>query len=342
MTKPDEIRTAFHAMGSKISVVVDAPPSGDSGGSAAVRAMLGEVRGWFLGWERCLSRFRPDSELSQLNRQAGQPVQVSTTLWEVLQAALEAARQTGGMVTPTILPAVEAAGYDRSFEQIANATGQHVGEEDIHLMGEVDHRIIGCRSGENAWREIEMDTSTRSVRLPIGLRLDLGGFAKGWAADQAAQRIAQVAPVVVDAGGDIAVSGPRTTGQPWQIGVGHPNDPAQHLAVLPIIQGGVATSGRNYHHWVKNGAFQHHLIDPRTGRPAETDVWAATVIAPSALEAEIAAKAVVIAGSEAGVKWLAAFPRLSAIIVLSERCFLSPITIIDTRSRAQTDTARPE
>jgi thiamine biosynthesis lipoprotein len=179
-----------------------------------------------------------------------------------------------------------------------------------------------------------MDANLRTVKLPAGMRLDLGGFAKGWAADRVARRLGKFTPAVVDAGGDIAVSGPRRSGessspqpgctQPWLVGVGHPEDARQHLAVLRIARGGVATSGRNYRRWEQDGTVQHHLIDPRTGRPAQTDVLTATVVAASVITAEAAAKAAFILGSRAGLEWLEAHPRLAGILALEDgRIFYS-------------------
>ncbi len=275
-------------MGSKITVTMD--------GSAAVPA---EVRGWFLDWEACLSRFRPESELSQLNQQAGRPVAVSETLWAVLQAALAAARQTDGLITPTVLPALEAAGYVRPFHELnAFQTPQVLKTCEVSLA-------------EN----IQLDLATRKIHIPPNMRLDLGGFAKGWAADEAARRLASTAPTLVDAGGDIAVSGPRRDGSAWPVGIGHPQNAPQQAAVFPLASGGLATSGRNYRKWMKDGRPQHHLIDPRTGQPAHTDVLTASVAAASALAAEVAAKMALLLGSLAGLAWLEA-RQLAGILFL--------------------------
>ena len=286
--------TTFYAMGSRIQITFEQDgPEGD--------AALRRARIWTRGCELRLSRFLAESELSQLNRQAGQTVRASGVLRAVLGAALKGARRTCGLVTPTILDALEQAGYDRSFEQIP--------------AGGLGGERKASRSGAQAWRSIELDRKAETVRLPEGVRIDLGGFAKGWAADQLRRRLGKIAAVVVDAGGDIAVGGPRRDGSAWRIAIGNPENPGEDLAVLGLRQGGVATSGRTQRQWRQGEKQQHHLIDPRSGEPALTDVLSASVVGPNALEAEIAAKAVLILGSQAGLAWLERFSRLAGLVV---------------------------
>jgi FAD:protein FMN transferase len=126
----------------------------------------------------------------------------------------------------------------------------------------------------------------------------------------------------VDAGGDIAISGPQHDGSPWAIGVADPLNPGEDLALLMLGKSGVATSGRDYRRWQKDGRWQHHIIDPRSGLPAETDVLSATVIAPNVMEAETAAKMVLILGSQAGLDWLENQPQMAGILVLEDGCRL--------------------
>jgi thiamine biosynthesis lipoprotein len=137
--------------------------------------------------------------------------------------------------------------------------------------------------------------------------------AKGWAADLAVRRLSAHGAALIDAGGDIAVHGE------WPIGVADPFEPDRDLAVLRIRDRGVATSGRDLRRWMRGGAWQHHLIDPRTGLPATTDVLRVTITAPTAQEAEAAAKAVLILGRREGLKWLKRRPGLGALLVLEDR-----------------------
>lgn len=284
----------FYAMGSHMQAFLDSTAN-------IADAELAAVPTWFAEWERILSRFRDDSELTALNRHAGNGwVQVSETLWEVLALAMAAARRSNGLVTPTILRALEQAGYDRDFD-------------DMQRQSESDANAPAPDIGN--WRDIQMNRRRREVALPRGTALDFGGIAKGWAADIASRRLSRFGPALVDAGGDIAVFGPRADGTPWPIGIADPRQPDNHIELLLLTSGGVATSGRDIRHWRRGNLEQHHIIDPRTGAPARTDVLTTTVVAPSTREAEAAAKAVLILGSEAGREWLERFSYLAGLVI---------------------------
>jgi thiamine biosynthesis lipoprotein len=289
-------RLEFRAMGCQMLAIID---SDDASASEA----LSQAPIWFAEWEASLSRFRDDSELSALNRAEGKPFRVSATMWQVLQAAMRAANRSDGLVTPTLLDTLQAAGYDRSFESI---------ETSVPSARAPAFRPIAD------WRAIKLDAKTQTVRLPRGMHLDFGGVAKGWAADQAAQRLAAVAPALVDAGGDIAISDTCANGAPWPIAVADPLNPDSDLEMLMIDHGGVATSGRDYRRWLRNGKWQHHIIDPRTGAPAETDVLSATVIAPTTTAAEVAAKVALILGSQKGLQWIETRSDLAGLLVLED------------------------
>lgn len=287
----------FSAMGCQMLAVVDDD-------RPASRRHLSDVPTWFSIWERHLSRFLPTSELSRLNHAAGASVVVSTVLWGVLQVACGAAEQSAGLVTPTLLPALEAAGYDRDFAQLSEPPAR----PDLQTRGaDVPHL--------EAWRSITLDAGTHSVTLPRGVRLDLGGVAKGWAADTAMRRLQGSGPALVDAGGDVAISGPRADGSPWPIAVANPEDDQQPLDLLMVGRGGIATSGRDHRRWRQHGCWQHHLFDPRTGRPAQTDLLTVTVVAPTVMAAEMAAKTVLVLGSAAGLAWIEARPAFAALLV---------------------------
>lgn len=160
------------------------------------------------------------------------------------------------------------------------------------------------------------DEETRSICLPPGLGLDFGGIAKGWAAQQTVARLALYGPALMNAGGDIAISGPRLDGRPWRVGIHNPFEPGTDLAVLHLHKGGVATSGKDRRRWQQGDLLVHHLIDPRTGHPARTDILTASVVAPTAVEAEAAAKAVFLLGNGAGLEWLETDSALAAMLVL--------------------------
>jgi len=279
----------FQTMGCQARALLDAD-------GAAARAALGGLPAWFARRERVLSRFDPNSALARLNA-AGFARPVDPLLWEALGVALAAASASDGLVTPTILPALERAGYRSSFERLA---------EDV----------LGPTSGSAPppdRRRVQRDAGARSVVLPPGVRLDLGGTAKGWSADLAVAWLAAFGPALVEVGGDVAAS-PRE-GATWPVAVGDPRGGGEPPELLLLGAGGVATSGRDFRRWSRGGVEQHHLIDPRTGSPSRSDVLTATVIAPSALEAEVAAKRLLLAGTDEGLSWIEAQPALAAMVV---------------------------
>jgi thiamine biosynthesis lipoprotein len=199
-----------------------------------------------------------------------------------------------------VLGALEACGYDRSFEHVRRA----------------QEGPLAPARAVPSFREIERDERTRTIRLPPALRLDLGGTAKGWSADEAASMLAAFGPALVDLGGDIAARGAPL--EPWPIAVEDPRCPPEVLALVLLRDGGIATTGRDHRRWTRGGVEHHHVIDPRTGRPAETDVWTATVIAGSALDAEIAAKRLFLEGSRSGLAWIEQQRGLAALVVRAD------------------------
>lgn len=264
---------------------------------------LRSVPEWFEQWEAHLSRFRPESELNQLNQPTGEPFRASPILWDVLQAAFRAARQSNGLVLPNLLPALETAGYDRSFQEMEAA----LPDWEAEPLPPVEE-----------WALVDLDPAARTVLLPPRMRLDLGGVAKGWAAHQSAQRLARFGATMVEAGGDLAISGPYGEQQPWPVSITHPLRADEILMWILVNSGGVATSGRDYRRWQKDGIWQHHIIDPRTSQPAQTDVLTATVIAPDLMQAEMAAKTILISGSRAGLQWIEEQPQYSALLILED------------------------
>ncbi len=284
---------SFRAMGCNMLAALDA-------NAPQAEQALADVAVWFEEWEQQLSRFRPDSNLSLLNAN-GQALGVPEALWDVVGLALRAVHESEGLVQPTLLAVLEAAGYDRSFEQLkpmlASASApQHSPE---------------------SWKAIRLDPARRSISLPQGIGLDLGGVAKGWAAEQAVNRLAAHGAALIDAGGDVAINGPMADGSAWPVGIANPLVEDDVLDTLLLIRGAVATSGRDYRRWRQGDSEQHHIIDPRSGLPARTDVLTATVVAPDGPTAEIAAKSALILGSRQGLEWLDKRPYLAGLLVLA-------------------------
>ncbi|MGZ6728929.1 MAG: FAD:protein FMN transferase [Gaiellaceae bacterium] len=226
------------------------------------------VEALFAEWDAVFSRFRPDSELNRVNRDPSPVVVLSRPFAFALRAALEAAEATGGLVDPTVGAAIEAAGYDRDF--------QLVGDDERPPGPAVPGRRHSLR------------LSGRLLSRPPGTTLDLNGVVKSLAVDSALELIS--GDGLVAAGGDLAARGGAD--------IGLPGDGALHL-----LAGGVATSGTTKRRWHRGGELQHHLIDPRSGRPAVSRWDEVTVAAESCLAADVAAKAAFLL-SDDGPGWL--------------------------------------
>ncbi len=267
----------FEAMGTTIELIVPAEQADEA---------LEIVRLLFAEWEQTLSRFLAESELTLLNQQSGRPVLVSSLLYHVLATALTAAQATEGIYDPALLDQLVRAGYDRSF---ASLPAQHF---DLLIPGEPGGR----------WRGIKVDPIHRTVTLPAGIKLDFGGIAKGMAVDAALQRLHlyDIESALLNAGGDLAVLGLPPSLEHWQIAV----PGRSQFWTIPLQFGAVATSGIAHRHWWQGQTLRHHLLDPRTGQPATSDLWSVTVVADRCEQAEVAAKVAFILGSQAGSDFL--------------------------------------
>jgi thiamine biosynthesis lipoprotein len=272
-------RRTFRAMGTEIELLVEADDAGRA---------LDAAEAEFHRLEALLSRFRPDSELSRLN-DAGS-LDAGPDLCRVLELALAASERTGGRFDARVHDAVVAAGYDRSFEQVPSDADEAVDLVARPLPG-------GAR------------VSSGRIELAPGVRVDLGGIGKGYAAERAAEILATAGPCLVNAGGDIA-----TRDGAWTVGV----ETAAEPLTLELTGGsGLATSGRDRRRWRRGGRELHHLIDPRTGVPAESDLLRVTVVAGDAVEAEVAAKALFLAGTDAAAAEADA-ARIPAVLVTGD------------------------
>jgi thiamine biosynthesis lipoprotein len=234
------------------------------------RAGFAAVEREFERLEAIFSRFRPESELSRLNRDGR--VDASLDMVRVVSLALAGRERTRGLFDPTVHDALVAAGYDRSFERLerdgAGAPVRRQPPTSRPCGGAVELR-------------------GNEIVLGPGVHLDLGGIAKGYAVDRAAGLLGGHGPALVNAGGDIAVRGGF-----WPVGVDLPGGEL----TIGIDAGALATSGSDRRSW----AGGHHLIDPRTGRPADGLYLRVTVAAPTALDAEVLAKAVYLGADTGG------------------------------------------
>ena len=288
---PGLARVELAAMGTTVTVLL---PTGHESAAAAVRALFAE-------WERALSRFRPESELSRLNARAGEPVAASPLLLSVLETALRAAAATGGLYDPTLLTQIVALGYAASFDTLP--ADQPPAASAIALLP------------GGGWREIILDPSTCSVTLPRGIGLDFGGIAKGMAVDAALARLRDMgcACALVNAGGDLAVIGLPPSAESWPVAV--PGRSAWWT--VPLARGAMATSGIARRRWRQGGVPRHHLLDPRTGQPARGGLWSVTVTAAECAQAEVAAKVAFILGPDGGARFLRKL-QLSGLLVCAD------------------------
>lgn len=246
-----------------------------------------EIRDLAELWEARFSRFRPESELSQLNDRAGKgPVEISPELFAAIDRAVEAARATGGLFSPLVLPAVRAAGYDRDFAELRTSGLARAG--DSHPVPDIDVILLDHVAG--------------TISLPAGCGIDLGGIAKGAFIDAVVDRFAPDWPGgCVNAGGDLRIWGDPPDGDCWTVGIEYPSQPeldvVQARLVDPNAVSAIATSGRNRRRWQTERGPAHHLIDPTTGLWAEGRIETATAFAADAVGADLAAKTLFLSTS---------------------------------------------
>lgn len=289
--------SAWNAIGTTIRIVVT-----DQTRLPCARAMLADD---LAALDRAASRFRPDSEVVRIEATAGRPTTISPLLSGAIRAALRGAQLTDGDVDPTVGRAMEAIGYDRDFSSVPARGGA--------IRVTVRHTP--------RWDRIRLDEEAGQVTVPAGVRLDLGATAKAWAADRSARRIADElgCGVLVSLGGDIAVAGEVPPGG-WSIRVqdvtGDPLTIAEGPAgVIAIHEGGLATSSTRARRWQRGGEPMHHILDPRTGWPADSDWRTVSVAAASALDANTASTAAVIRGKRA-TGWLARLGLSARLVAL--------------------------
>jgi FAD:protein FMN transferase len=246
------------------------------------------TRDFINAGEERFTRFTDTSELSRLNRAAGAWFQASPEMFEVVQQAYELAVETDGLFDPTMLAALEAIGYDKSMDDIRR--------EGVAPSSRSSH------AARSAFHAIQLDAVNQAIHLSPDTRIDLGGIAKGWIAEQAALLLSEYTEAcAVSAGGDMFMVGLPADEADWPVGLEDPRDPARDLTTLHVGPGAVATSSIMKRRWSQGRREQHHIIDPRTGQAADTDLLSVTVIAPHTVLAEVYAKALLIGGSsEAG------------------------------------------
>jgi len=261
----------FEALGGQCELYAADTPGSTAPTSVEQTADLARARAWIHEMHDRLSRFDPASEISRLNAAAGRWLDVGADVEALLRRSLDAFAASGGLVHIGVLPALLAAGYTRDF-----AAGPSVPTGEIIIAPPLPDML---------------EIAPGRARLREGTAIDLGGIAKGWLADRAVDRIGPNA--LANFAGDLRARGDGPEGDGWPVGFGSTTVLLKDL--------GAATSGTGGRRW---GERLHHLIDPRTGRPADTDLVEVSVLAPTGADAEVLAKTALLLGREAGARFL--------------------------------------
>lgn len=281
---PTITEARFRAMGTDVHLLaVEAPP-----------AVLAQAEALVHQLDARWSRFRDDSELSRLNRAAGRPVLLPADTYDLVSTAVAAWAETGGRFDPTVGPALVASGYDRTFAALT---------PPATTIGAAPTTACRPPSPTPGCGGIELDDALGAVTLPAGTALDLGGIGKGRAADLVVQAMlaAGAEGALANLGGDVRVAGTAPLGDAWGVTV---LAPAAHgpepVALASLTEGAVATTSAAVRRWATAAGDVHHLIDPRTGRPADRSLRSVTVLAADATRADVLTKAAWLAGPHDG------------------------------------------
>ena len=269
----------FRAMNSEIVLLAE-------GEVSQVQSGLAAAQNFIEASEKRFTRFSEYSEFSDLNRSAGKWFQASPDLFAVVKEAVFYFHKTNGLFDPSILPNLQRAGYIQSMDEIRRSGS---------APQMASPRLI-CTS---SFASVEFNETTSSIRLPVDMQVDLGGIAKGWIAERAAGLLSQYSSsCAVNAGGDMFLVGYPGGKDCWEVGLEDPRDPKVDISILLLQEGAVATSSVMKRVWKQGELSRHHLIDPRTGEPANTSWLSVTVLAPHATTAETFAKAFLIADEQ--------------------------------------------
>jgi FAD:protein FMN transferase len=276
------VSTRWEALGTS-AVLIVTDPRALARARAIVERELEEI-------DRACSRFRADSDLQRVNIGAGRFVSVSPLLLDAVEVALRAAELTDGDVDPTIGNALVLAGYDRDWALLCKPADGSEYSEPPTIRALVTP----------GWRAIEIDRERAAIRIPTGVRLDLGATAKAWVADRAADAVHEATGTgsLVSLGGDIATAGAAPE-DGWRICVtdDHRSAPGSSGQTISILSGGLATSSTAVRRWSHEGQTRHHIIDPATGAPVARTWRTASVAAQTCLDANIASTAALIRAS---------------------------------------------
>jgi len=284
-------RTVDGTMGTRI--VVELWSTDHAAGESAIDAVMAEMR----RIDRDMSTYKPTSEVSRVNAEAAtRPVKISRELFTLLETALEYSRLTDGAFDITYA----SVGFMYDFRAHKHPTEQ---------------QIAGALPAIN-YRHLLLDRPTHSVRFSqAGVRIDLGGIAKGYAVDCGIAVLQRhgITRALVQAGGDSRIIGDRF-GKPWIVGIRHPDRKEEVMVRLPLVDTAISTSGDYERYFDEHGTRYHHIIDPHTGHSA-SKVRSATVLAPTATRTDGLSKTAFVLGAEAAIKIYERLGDVDAILV---------------------------
>jgi FAD:protein FMN transferase len=262
-------------------------------GQAAMDAVIASMH----EVDAMMSTYKPASQLSRVNAGAAlEPVRVDRELFDVIRASLEFSRLTGGA-------------FDVTYASVGHLYDFRARQRPSEAQ------IAKALPGVN-WRNVRLDPAALTVRFERpGMRIDLGGIAKGYAVDRAIGllRARGVAHAVVSAGGDSRIIGDRF-GRPWIVGIRHPDDPKRVVTRIPLVDTAMSTSGDYERYFDEQGVRYHHIIDPQTGHSA-SKVRSATILAPTAMQTDGLSKTAFVLGADEALKIIEKIPGVDAVFV---------------------------
>lgn len=272
MATPTYFQSARRALGSDVVLTFD---------SADTETIANDLWDQIERFEQRFSRFLPDSELSNINKSAGKDKTISRAFYDLLHCAIEQWQKTEGLYNPLLLPQLQQAGYLGSWPNVQKANAS------------MDYR------GRSQTDPSAIQLSRDTIRLPADSALDFGGIGKGYLLDQLGGYLEEhdVRNYWLSLGGDILCRGANEAGERWEIGIQSAVEPDKIIGTITAPDHGrwsIATSGTTK----RSGKDWHHIIDPRTHTSAKTDLLTATVLAKTGVAADIAAKCLVILGSD--------------------------------------------
>ncbi|WP_296013482.1 FAD:protein FMN transferase [uncultured Adlercreutzia sp.] len=328
------------------NTVVDVEAYGEAD---ACTAAFDEARALCRTYERLFSRTLPHSDIARLNAAAGEVVEIDPLTFDVLQAGLRYCAESEGAFDITVGPAVRLWNFHEGTvpdaDELARAMS-HVNWRGLKLWkdeeaesarqcpGGVSH-LQEPSSREGADSLSEDETPLRGTVPPAcfaqledpAAAVDVGGIAKGWIADAllAAMEVRGLSGIIVNLGGNVAVSGTKPDGSPWRVGIRNPQVPEQLIGAVPLTRGSAVTSGTYERCFTApDGTFYHHILDPRTGMPADTDVAGVTVICEKSLDAEGFSTTLLALGLEHGCALVERHPEIAQAFFIDGHGTITP------------------